>query len=252
MNRFANKTVLVTGAVGAVGGALVHAFAGEGANVVVAARHEGEGSRLAAELPGKAIFVNLDVTSEDAWTNAVQVTEDQLGPVDVLVNNAAYLHEGTVESIEPAAFRKVIDTNLTGAYLGIRAVVPSMRRAGSGSIVNISSIAGLAPAPGLAAYGASKWGIRGLMRTAAKELSRDHIRVNSVHPGIINTPLAYSQTGEERVPVDNFPIPRQATTEEIAGYVLFVASEDAAFSTGVEFIADGGFLLGPNEPAARA
>jgi hypothetical protein len=90
------------------------------------------------------------------------------------------------------------------------------------------------------------------MRTAAKELGRDRIRVNSVHPGIINTPLAYSKTGEELVPVDNFPIPRQATPEEIAGYVLFVASEDAAFSTGTEFIADGGFLFGPNEPADAA
>jgi 3alpha(or 20beta)-hydroxysteroid dehydrogenase len=193
--------------------------------------------------------VNLDVTSESAWNGAVQTVEAQLGPIDVLINNAAYLHEGTVESIEPDAFRKVIDTNLTGAYLGIRAVAPSMRKAGAGSTVNISSIAGLAAAPGLAAYSAGKWGIRGLMRTAAKELSRDHIRVNSVHPGIINTPLAYSETGEELAPVEDFPIPRQATPQEIAGYVLFVASEDAAFSTGTEFIADGGLLLGPNEPA---
>jgi 3alpha(or 20beta)-hydroxysteroid dehydrogenase len=151
MNRFTNKNVLITGAVGAVGTALAHGFANEGANVIVAARRAAEGTQLAANLTGKALFVNLDVSSESDWNQAVHITEQELGPIDVLINNAAYLHEGTVESIAPDAFRKVIDTNLTGAYLGIRAVASSMRRAGAGSIVNISSIAGLAAAPGLAA-----------------------------------------------------------------------------------------------------
>lgn len=121
-----------------------------------------------------------------------------------------------------------------------------MRRAGGGSIVNINSIAGLAGAPGIAAYGGSKWAIRGLSRTAAMEFARDNIRVNGVNAGIINTPLAFDkQTGRELVPVESFAIPRQATPAEIAEYVLFVASKQAAFSIGCEFVADGGFLLGP-------
>lgn len=121
-----------------------------------------------------------------------------------------------------------------------------MRKAGGGSIVNVNSIAGLVGAPGLVSYGASKWAIRGLSRTAAMEFARDNVRVNSVHPGIVNTPLAYDkETGKELVPVDSFAIPRQASPEEIAEYILFVASEQAAFSTGCEFVADGGFLLGP-------
>jgi 3alpha(or 20beta)-hydroxysteroid dehydrogenase len=143
-------------------------------------------------------------------------------------------------------WHQVIATNLTGAFLGMRAVAPSMRKAGSGSIVNISSVAGLHATPNLVAYGASKWGIRGLTRTAAYEFARDNIRVNAVHPGIINTPLAYDPaTGKALVPVETFAIPRQAEPAEIAQYVLFVASTDAAFSTGSEFIADGGFALGP-------
>jgi len=161
------------------------------------------------------------------------------------INNAAYLAVGGVEAVALAEWRAVIETNLTGAFLGKRAAAPSMRKGGGGSIVNISSIAGLHGTPGLAAYGASKWGIRSLTRTAAYELARDGIRVNSVHPGIIDTPLAYDpKTGLELVPVDDFAIPRMASVDEIAAYVLFVASDEAAFSTGSEFVADGGFALG--------
>lgn len=144
----------------------------------------------------------------------------------------------------------MIDTNLVGTFLGMRAVVPSMRRAGGGSIVNINSTAGLGVAAGLTAYGASKWGIRGLTRIAAKELARDGIRVNGVHPGIIETPLAYDPaTGSLIVGVDDFAIPRLVDVEEISTYVLFAASGDASFSTGVEFVADGGMMLGPLAPA---
>lgn len=143
-------------------------------------------------------------------------------------------------------WQKVVDTNLTGAFLGIRTIAPSMRKAGGGSIVNVSSIAGLHATPNLVAYGASKWGLRGLTRTAAYELAKDKIRVNAVHPGIIDTPLAHDPaSGDDLVPVDKFAIPRQASTAEISKYILFVASEDAAFSTASEFIADGGLGLGP-------
>ena len=246
--RFTDRPVLITGATGALGEALARAFAAEGARVVVAARqsHEAAGTQLAESLGNQALFVALDITDEASWAVAIAQLESQLGPLSVLINNAAYLAVGGVETVPVAEWRKVIDTNLTGAFLGIRAAAPSMRKGGGGCIVNISSIAGLHATPGLAAYGASKWGLRGLTRTAAYELAHDHIRVNAVHPGIINTPLAFDpETGKELVPVDKFAIPRQADCAEIAKYVLFVASEDAAFSTGSEFVADGGFALGP-------
>ena len=245
-NRFIGRTVLITGAAGALGEALAHAFSEEGANVVVTARREEEGTKLAKSLGDKSIFVLLDVTNEASWANAISKAESKFGPISVLINNAANLAVGGVETVSVEDWRKVIDTNLTGDFLGIRAVAPSMRKGGGGSIVNISSIAGLHATPGLAAYGASKWGIRGLTRTAAYELADDKIRVNSFHPGIIDTPLAYDpSTGKELVPVDKFAIPRMASTAEISKYVLFVASEDAAFSTASEFEADGGFGLGP-------
>jgi 3alpha(or 20beta)-hydroxysteroid dehydrogenase len=243
--RFSDQIVMITGAAGGLGAAMAHAFANEGATVVVTGRKETQGLELAKAIGEAAIFVRLDVTDEVSWRNAIEATEKQRGPLSVLINNAAYLAVGGVESVPLAEWRAVIDTNLTGAFLGIRAAAPSMRKAGGGSIVNISSIAGLHGTPGLAAYGASKWGMRSLTRTAAYELARDRIRVNSVHPGIIDTPLAYDpKTGAELVPVDTFAIPRRASVTEIAAYVLFVASNDAAFSTGSEFVADGGFALG--------
>lgn len=251
-DRFKSRTVLITGAVGGLGQVMAHAFADEGARVVVTGRKEGQGRTLARKIGHDAIFVHLDVTDEASWNGAIGEVERQVGPLSVLINNAAYLAVGGVETVPLDEFRKVIDTNLTGAFLGIRAAAPSMRKNGGGAIVNISSIAGLHGTPGLAAYGASKWGIRSLTLTAAYEFARDKIRVNSVHPGIIDTPLAYDPaTGKELVPVGGFAIPRMASVTEISRYVLFVASEDASFSTGSEFVADGGFGLGPIVPHGR-
>jgi 3alpha(or 20beta)-hydroxysteroid dehydrogenase len=244
--RFTGRVVMITGAAGGLGAAMAHAFARDGATVVVTGRKEQPGVELAKAIGGDALFVHLDVTDEASWRGAIEVTEAKRGLLAVLVNNAAYLAVGGVETVPLAQWRMVLETNLTGAFLGIRAAAPSMRKRGGGAIVNISSIAGLHGTPGLAAYGASKWGMRSLTRTAAYELARDGIRVNSVHPGIIDTPLAYDpKTGMELVPVDDFAIPRMASVDEIAGYVLFVASDDAAFSTGSELVADGGFGLGP-------
>jgi len=241
-----NKCVLITGAVDGIGEAMVRAFAEEGATVAIASRHQDRGEALAREVGNGSVNVDLDVTSEDSWRAAVGRIEQRIGAVDVLVNNAAYLAVGGVETVSLEDWHKVLQTNLTGTLLSMRAVAPSMRKRGGGAIVNVNSIAGLAGAPGLATYGASKWGIRGLTRTAAMELSKDRIRVNTVHPGIVDTPLAYDKdTGKELVPVDKFAIPRQASPDEIARFVVFVASDRAAFSTGSEFVADGGFLLGP-------
>jgi 3alpha(or 20beta)-hydroxysteroid dehydrogenase len=252
MSRFTGKTVIVTGAAGALGTSMVRRFVAEGANVVIGARREEQVTHIVDEFGGdRAVFARLDVTDERQWMEAVQTAEDTFGPVSILVNNAARAIVGTTESLAADEFREVIDTKLVGTFLGMRAVVPSMRRVGGGSIVNINSTAGLGVAAGLAAYGASKWGIRGLTKIAAKELARDNIRVNGIHPGIIETPLAYDPaTGNLIVGVEDQAIPSLADVDEISTYLLFAASDDASYSTGAEFVADGGFMLGPLAPAA--
>jgi 3alpha(or 20beta)-hydroxysteroid dehydrogenase len=243
MSEFTGKTVLITGATGALGRALVDAFAAEGANTVVAARSGA--TELADAVDGKAMGVTLDVTIEADWARAVQEVEANFGTVDILVNNAAYLQVGTSETIDLDEWHKVLETNLTGTLLGIRAVTPAMRAQHEGVILIINSIAGLNAAPGLVSYSSSKWALRGLMRAAAAELASGGIRVNAVHPGIIDTPLAYGPDGKELVPTGAFAIPRQASTEEIANFVTFMASDKASFATASEVVVDGGFSLGP-------
>ncbi|MGW4961620.1 SDR family NAD(P)-dependent oxidoreductase [Nonomuraea sp. NPDC004186] len=242
MFDFTGKTVLITGASGALGTTLSVQFAQAGANVVAASRSRYD--EVAEKVGGNSLGVRLDVTSETEWAEAITRTEEHFGPLDILVNNAAYLRIGTTESIPLDEFRRVLDTNLTGALLGIRAAAPSMRKAGGGAIVNVNSIAGLTAAPGLVAYSSSKWALRGLMRAAAKELARDNIRVNAVHPGIIETPLAYDPDGNPIVPIDNLAVPRNAAPDEIADFILFTASDQARFATGSEVLADGGYMLG--------
>ena len=189
MKRFDNRTVIVTGSARGMGATHARGFIAEGANVVIADVLEQEGRTLAHELGDQAIFSRLDVTSDRDWAATVAAAEDAFGPVSVLVNNAGIVRFGLLEETEPAVWHQVIDVNLTGSYLGIRAVVASMRKAGGGAIVNISSGAGMGGTFGAGAYVVSKWGLRGLTKTAALELGHDNIRVNSVHPGAIRTPL---------------------------------------------------------------
>ena len=253
MGRFDNRTVIVTGGSRGMGSSHVRGFVAEGANVVIADVLEQEGRTVAGELGDHAIFSRLDVTSDRDWAATVAAAEDAFGPVSVLVNNAGIVRFGPIAETEPATWRQVIDINLTGSYLGIRAVLASMRKAGGGAIVNISSGAGFTATFGLAAYVASKWGVRGLTKTAALELGRDNIRVNSIHPGAIRTPILADHAPDAAAMAATMAgagvglsaIPRIAEPEEITRMVLFVASDEASFSTGSEFIADGGLLLGP-------
>jgi len=258
MKRFDSRTVIVTGGARGMGASHARGFVAEGANVVIADVLEREGRTLAGELGDQAIFSRLDVTSDTDWAATVAAAENAFGPVSVLVNNAGIVRFGQITDTTLAIWRQVIEVNLTGAFLGIRAVASSMRKAGGGAIVNISSGAGFTATFGLAAYVSSKWAVRGLTKTAALELGHDNIRVNSIHPGAIRTPLLADHAPDaaamaatmEGAGVGLSAIPRVAEPEEITRLVLFVASDDASFSTGSEFIADGGLLLGP-VPASR-
>src|SRR5467141_3043463 len=247
MKRFNNRTVIVTGGARGMGASHARGFIAEGANVVIADVIEQEGRTLADELGDQAIFSRLDVTSDGNWAATVAAAENAFGPVSVLVNNAAIVRFGSIAETEPAAWRQVIDINLPCTYLGIRAVAPSMRKAGGGAIVNTSAAAGMIGQFGLASYVSSKWGLRGLTKTAALELARDNIRVNSIHPGPVRTPMVGGPDAADAAAAHlrGLAIPRMAEPEEITRLVLFVASEEASFSTGSEFIADGGDLLGP-------
>ena len=241
MGRFTDTTAIVTGAARGIGAATARDLVAEGGNVIVADVLDDEGGALADELGEAAKFVHLDVTDADGWDDAVATAESVFGPVGVLVNNAGVLSQGPITDGDVEEFRRVIEINLTGVYLGMRAVVGSMRRAGGGSIVNISSTAGLQGYAYLSAYVASKWGVRGMTKTAALELGGDGIRVNSVHPGPIETPMTEG-VGDDVAASQ--PIPRFGTPAEVSRLVCFLASEDASYSTGAEFVVDGGQVAG--------
>jgi 3alpha(or 20beta)-hydroxysteroid dehydrogenase len=169
--------------------------------------------------------------------------EEEFGPLSVLVNNAGIMAFESIEDSDPASWRRQIDVNLTGQYLGIRAAVPSLRRQGGGVILNVSSAGAFLGAAYSSAYIASKWAIRGLTKSAALELGPEGIRVNSIHPGYTRTEMVADQLGA--YPAETFAIPRVGEPADITRLVLFVASEEASFSTGSEFSADGGLVLGP-------
>jgi 3alpha(or 20beta)-hydroxysteroid dehydrogenase len=252
VQRFENKTVIVTGAGGGMGVSHVRAYHAEGANVVIADRDTDRGAALAAELGERAVHVALDITSEAQWAAAVATAEERFGPVSVLVNNAGVQQSAApIEHLDAEAFRRTLEVNVTGQFLGIRAVTPSMRSGGGGAVVNISSTMGNVGTAYYAAYTASKWAVRGLTRSAALELGRDGIRVNSVHPGVVSTPLIHSPVAEgERAIADfyspePFAVPRLGEPAELSQLVLYLTSADAAFATGSEFVLDGGLLLGP-------
>ena len=236
----AEKIAVITGGARGIGAATTELFANERYRVIVADVLDEEGRRLAERLGDKADFVPLDVTSESAWRNLVDYTEQTHGPVSVLVNNAGILDFGTVVEQDPKAFQRVIEVNLFGAWLGMHVCAPSLRRDGGGVIVNVSSIAGLIGYANLGSYVASKWGLRGLTKTAALELAEAGIRVCSIHPGPIKTPMT---AGFDDSMTAGQPIARFGEPDEVARMILF-AARDATYSTGSEFVVDGGATVG--------
>jgi 3alpha(or 20beta)-hydroxysteroid dehydrogenase len=244
MQRLAGRTALITGAARGQGAATARRLAAEGASVIIADVLDDEGKRLADELGSSARFCHLDVSEEDEWAAVLETA----GPVTVLVNNAGILHFSTMVETTLADYERVIRVNQIGTFLGMRAVVPGMIAAGGGSIINTSSIEGLAAAPLLVAYTASKFAIRGMTKVAAMELGGNGIRVNSVHPGMIDTAMLPTALGGVRIDLTRIgrkvPLRRVGEAEEIAGLIAFLASDDSSYCTGAEFVADGGATTG--------
>ena len=241
MGRFDGTVALVSGGARGMGASHVRALVGEGAKVVFGDILDDEGKLVAEELGDASVYVHLDVTQSDHWEQAVETAERDYGPIDLLINNAGIVSFGPIDQMPPDEFRRVIDINLTGTYLGMHHAIPSMRRARGGVIINISSTAGLMGYANIGAYTASKWGVRGLTKAAALELGNDGIRVVSVHPGPIRTPMIEG-IGDDIAASQ--PIKRVGEPEEVTKMVLFLAA-DATYSTGSEFVVDGGAVLGP-------
>ncbi|KAA9151553.1 glucose 1-dehydrogenase [Amycolatopsis acidicola] len=242
MARLDGKVAVITGAARGQGAAAARRFAEEGAKVVIADVLDDDGKALADEIG--AVYQHLDVTKEEDWTAAIARAGDEFGPVTVLMNNAGILHFSELGKTTLADYERVIRVNQIGAFLGMRSVVEPMTEAGTGSIINVSSVEGLAGMPFLVAYTASKFAIRGMTKVAALELGAKGIRVNSLHPGMIDTRMVSDAAGG--VEVDLSPVGKKVAlgrigkAGEIANLALFLASDESSYSTGAEFVADGG------------
>ncbi|MGW3544252.1 glucose 1-dehydrogenase [Nocardia niigatensis] len=238
MGRVDSKVALISGGARGMGAAHAEILVAEGAKVVIGDILDDEGKALAESLGPAARYVHLDVIEPAHWEAAVNEAVEAFGKLDVLVNNAGIVNGGPLGKFDLGKWRHIIDVNLTGTFLGMRAVVEPMTAAGGGSIINVSSIEGLRGAPWAHGYVASKWAVRGLAKSAALELAPHNIRVNSLHPGLIRTPMT------ENIPDDlvTIPLGRPAQPAEVATFVLFLASDESAYATGSEFVVDGGLV----------
>ena len=257
MGRLDGKVALITGGARGMGKSHVRHFVAEGARVVFGDVLDDKGRYVADGLGAQSCrYIHHDVTSEADWAAAVAAAADAFGRLDVLVNNAGVLRFASIADMPLADFRRILEVNAVGCWLGMKAVIEPMKAAGGGSIVNISSIEGFAGAAGLSAYSASKFAVRGMTKAAAQELGQFGIRVNSVHPGGVLTRMTLeqastAQAGAAGHVVDgeaflkSLPISRMAEPIEISRLVAFLASDDSSYSTGSEFVADGGVLSGP-------
>lgn len=242
MARLDGKVALITGGARGQGAEEAKLFAAEGAAVVITDVLDDEGKHTASEIGAAATFHHHDVTSEAEWTGIVGAVLDEHGQLDVLVNNAGILAIAPLVMTTEADYRRVIDVNQIGVFLGMKAVVPHMVERQQGSIINISSVAGLIGAPGMIAYGASKWAVRGMTKAVALEVASFGVRVNSIHPGIIETPMLqeFENWGIMDGVMERVPVGRTAHASEVARLALYLASDESAYSTGSEFVVDGG------------
>jgi 3alpha(or 20beta)-hydroxysteroid dehydrogenase len=241
VGRLDGKVALVTGGARGQGEAEVRLFAAEGAKVVAADVRADAGEALAAELGDDVAFVRHDVSSESSWEAAVATVVERFGGLDVLVNNAGIGHVAPLAKHSLEDYERIIAVNQTGVFLGIRAAIGPMTDRGGGSIVNISSGAGLRATKYMIAYAASKYAVTGMTAAAAMELARDNIRVNSIHPGVIDTPMlgSFGDRTDDRI-VRATPMRRMGRPEEIANVALFLASDESSYMTGSHVVVDGG------------
>lgn len=241
MEKLKNRVALVTGGAAGMGEAHVRLFIQEGAKVVFTDIDVDEGQKLAEELGDDALFIEHDVTDEDGWKTVVAQAEATYGPVSILVNNAGVSKILSINS-SLEDYLQIVMINQVSVFLGMKYVVPSMKKCSSGSIINISSINGFTG--GALGYTDTKFAVRGMTKAAANELAPHNIRVNSVHPGIIDTPMVQDNPALKQIEAmtQNLPLKRMGRADEISQLVLFLASDDSSYSTGSEFIADGGML----------
>ncbi|NYE07921.1 3alpha(or 20beta)-hydroxysteroid dehydrogenase [Bacillus niacini] len=245
MGKFDGKVVLITGGARGMGAAHAQAFVKEGAKVAISDILVEEGEKLAAELGEQVKFYQHDVTNQAEWEAVVDDIENTFGPIHVLVNNAGIVLMKSILDMLEEEYRKVIDINQVSVFLGMKSVLPSMLKTKDGSIINISSLAGFrGSSHGSVAYSASKFALRGMTKAVALEMAREGIRVNTVHPGLILTPMTVQKGAEEIIEhlSKEIPMQRAAQPEEVTKLVMFLASSDSSFSTGSEYILDGGQL----------
>ena len=240
MARFTNKVVLISGGARGQGAAEARLLVADGARVIIGDVLEQEGKQLAAELGAAAVFIRQDVTSEADWAAAVDAAVSS-GGLHGMINNAGIFIPRPLMETDTALFERHVRINQLGCFLGMKAVVPAMKRSGGGSIVNISSVAGLRGSPQAFAYSATKWALRGMTKAAAIDLAADGIRVNSVHPGPIDTEMLTVRTREENARrLQQVPMKRMGTAEEVAKLVAFLLSDESAYMSGAEISIDGG------------
>lgn len=250
--RLEGKVALISGAARGQGAAEARLFVEEGAKVVMGDVLDDAGEQVAADLGDAAQYRHLDVTDLVQWEAAVDAAVTTFGKLDILINNAGILKLGLIESQSLDEYLSVINVNQVGCWLGMKAAAPAIKAAGGGAIVNTSSTSGFIGTPGMSAYTASKFAVRGMTKCAAMELGRYNIRVNSVHPGGIDTEMVrlpeFGAVDSEAV-YGSLPIPRVGQPEEVAKLMVFLASDDASYSSGAEFLIDGGMTAGPPMPA---
>ncbi|MET8776316.1 MULTISPECIES: glucose 1-dehydrogenase [Nocardia] len=240
MGRLTGKVALISGGARGMGAAHARKFVAEDARVVLGDILDDEGKALAEELGDHAVYVHLDVRQKQDWQAAAEEAVRRFGALNVLVNNAGIVNGNLLVDFALEEWQRIVDINLTGTFLGMQAATPAMIEAGGGSIVNISSVEGMRGSPGLHGYTATKFAVRGLTKSTALELAQYGIRVNSVHPGLISTPMT------EGIPADFLQIPlgRAADPAEVSNLVTYLASDESSYSTGAEFVIDGGLTVG--------
>lgn len=258
MARLESEVAIVTGGARGLGRAIAEVYVAEGARVCIADVRIELAQRVAEALGDSAIALELDVTDEQSWNLAIGACEQAFGSVSVLVNNAGLAEGAAIDDTTLESYRRVTEVNQTGVFLGMKSVIPAMKRVGHGSIINMSSIDGLVGSPRIISYIASKWAVRGMTKAVAMEMGPYSIRVNSIHPGHVVTELGLRDGVDpgiitamvEEHTARHAPMQRTGTPQEIAAMAVFLASNESSYCTGAEFVVDGGFTAGYPAPGS--